>query len=215
MEEEDLGGRAPLEEAGPPSKPPTPGTFPRRRPPYAPHFPIRYAKTGACAGEFLLGLGGQLAISNWQFAMNGSQAGALHTTPYYQKPGSKRGCLAFFVRQIAFPGDLPLSFCFPPPKGEFPGRRPPGGVLPCAIVLQAGAGRGSSRRREAWRGLPLRKRRPLQGLHLWQSSKAAPSKVFPTRKPTAASGRGRRRARETGRPYRERSGRRARGVGGG
>ena len=33
MRREDLGGRAPLEEVGPPSKPPTPGTFPDHRPP--------------------------------------------------------------------------------------------------------------------------------------------------------------------------------------
>ena len=57
MEEEDLGGRAPLEEAGPPSKPPTPGTFPRRRPPVL-HIALESAvRMGACAGESLLGLG--------------------------------------------------------------------------------------------------------------------------------------------------------------
>ena len=45
-------------------------TFPRRRPPVL-HIALESAvRMGACAGEFLLGLGGQLTIGNVQLAIS-------------------------------------------------------------------------------------------------------------------------------------------------
>ena len=113
--EKDLGGRAPLKEAGPPSKPPTPGTFPRHRPPVLHTVSENAVRMGACAGEFLLGLGGQLAICNER------QSGRRFAyTPILSKTGQPIALSGFFVRQIAFPGDLPLSFCFTSPERGVP-----------------------------------------------------------------------------------------------
>ena len=192
-----MEGGPPLRRRALPPSLPLPGPFPGT----GPRFCIPYRKMrcvwGPAPGNFFWGW-----ADNWQSAMNGSQANALHTPPYYRKPSSQSRCPVSLSGKSLFLATCRYPSVLPPLKGEFPGRRPPGGVLPCAFILLAGDGRGSSRRREVWREGASFKR-------------CLSSKVFPTRKPTAASGRGRRRARETERPYRERSGRRAKGGGGG
>ena len=122
------------------------------------------------AGEIPLGRAACLTSAAWRARIEKrrwiDERRKAWRSPGMSKVGNQPRRTGFFAWQIAFPGDLPQSFCFPPPKGEFPGRRPPGGALLLRLPLTGGRWLGKFSQGEAWRGLPLRKRRPLQGLSL-------------------------------------------------
>ena len=166
--EEDLGGRKTLE-GGPPLRrralPPSlplPGPFPGT----GPRFCIPYRKMrcvwGPAPGNFFWGW-----ADNWQSAMNGSQADALHTPPYYRKPGSQSRCPVSLSGKSLFLATCRYPSVLPPLKGEFPGRRPPGGALSLRLPLTGGRRLGKFSEEGGLEGGRLFQEVPfLQGLSL-------------------------------------------------
>ena len=81
--------------------------------------------------------------------------------------GEYRWCAAFEPQQNT--EMRPKNFCrylffAHLPKEDFPGCRPPAGRFHWRLYQRGGRRPGKFSQGEAWRGLPLRKRRPLQGL---------------------------------------------------
>ena len=178
MLEEDLGGRAPLEEAGPPSKPPTPGTFPGCRPPVE-----RIAKKSAppAGGSWGSPFSGGDMRKQEHIAIQCD----LPCIPKYRT--AVMGCPVFDdigvflcnIPTVALAFDCPLftvhcslliAHCHHPPQKKFPGAGPRAYRICNTECISGGLAPGKSGRGRLGGVCLSGGGQSLQGLLLWRSS---------------------------------------------